>query len=56
MKKKPHMSDTFWQRKIRRDFEVIVCCLVGDMPGSVEDGTKDFILKTLDALDVGWLG
>ena len=30
--------------------------VVGHTPGSVEDGAKDFGLKTLDVLDVGWLG
>ena len=39
-----------------RDFEVIVSRVGGDIPGSVEDGTSDFGLDTLDALDVGWLG
>ena len=38
-----------------RVVEVIVCCVVRDIPGSVEDGEKDFGLETLDALDVGWL-
>ena len=38
-----------------RDVEVIVCRLVGNMPGSVEDGTKDFRLETLDVLDVSWV-
>ena len=36
-----------------KDVEVIVCRVVGDLPGSVADGTKDFGLKTLHALDVG---
>ena len=32
-----------------RDVEVIVGRVVGDVPGSVEDGTKDFGLETLGA-------
>ena len=32
----------------------IVCRIVGDIPGCVEAGTKDF--ENLDALDVDWLG
>ena len=36
-----------------RDVEVVVCRVVGDMPGSVEYCTNDFGLETLDALDVG---
>ena len=27
----------------------------GDLPGSVEVGTKDFELEILDALNIGWL-
>ena len=54
--------------KIRRNFwnldlmtsetvgMVIVCRVVGYIPGSVEEGAKDFGLETLDAFDVGWLG
>ena len=41
-----------------RDFryvEVIVYHVVGFIPGSVEDGTKDLKLETLDALDVAGL-
>ena len=34
-----------------RDVEVSEGRLVGDIPGSVEDSTKDFGLETLD---VGW--
>ena len=29
-----------------RDIEVIVCRVVGDIPGSVENGAKDFGLET----------
>ena len=36
-----------------RDVEIIVCSVVRDVPGSVEDGAKDFGLETLDVLDVG---
>ena len=36
-----------------RDIDVIVDRVVGDIPGSVEDGTKDFEVETLDAFDVG---
>ena len=36
-----------------RNVEVIVCPVVRELPGSVEDGTKDFGLETLDPLDVG---
>ena len=39
-----------------RDVEVILGRVVGDIPGSVEDVTKDFGLETLDAFVVGWLG
>ena len=39
-----------------RDVEVIVCLLVGDIPGSVEEGAKDFGLETIYALDFGCLG
>ena len=39
-----------------RDVKVIVGPLVGDIPGSGEDVTKDFGLETLDVIDVGWLG
>ena len=39
-----------------RDGEVIVGRVVGGIPRSVEDGTKDFGLETLDSLVVGWLG
>ena len=30
-----------------RDIEFIVCRIVEDIPGSVEDGTKDFGLKNI---------
>ena len=30
--------------------------VVDDKPWSYEDGTKDFVLETLNRLDVGWLG
>ena len=46
----------FYDFRDCRDGEVIVCRVVGDIPESVEDGTKDFGFETLDALDVGWLG
>ena len=36
-----------------RGVEVIVGHVIGDTPGSVEDGTKDFGFETLNALDVG---
>ena len=39
-----------------RDLEVIVDRAVGNIQGSVEDGTKDFGLETLDAIEVGWFG
>ena len=39
-----------------RAVEVIVCRIVGDIPRSFEDGTKDFAFETLDALDVGLFG
>ena len=42
--------------RVCRDVEVIVGRAVKDIPGSVEDGTKDFGLETLDAVDVGRLG
>ena len=35
------------------DVEVMVGRVVGDVPGYVKDGTKDFELETLDAWDVG---
>ena len=38
-----------------REVKVIVCSVVGDVPGSVVCGAKDFGLETLDALDVGRL-
>ena len=30
--------------------------VVGDIPGSAEDGTKEFGLETLETLDVSWFG
>ena len=30
-----------------------MCRVVGDLPGSVEEGTKNLVSKTLDALGVG---
>ena len=39
-----------------RDVDVIVCRVVGDTPGRVEDVAKAFGLETVDALDVGWFG
>ena len=32
------------------DVDVIVGCVAGDVPGSVEDGTKDFGLEKFDML------
>ena len=39
-----------------KDIEVFVCRVVGDIPGSIEDGEKDFELETLDSLDVCLFG
>ena len=36
----------FYDVRDCRDVEVIVCRVVGDIPGSVEDGTKDSGLET----------
>ena len=38
-----------------RDVDVIVGRGVGDIPGSIDDGTRGFGLEVLDALDVSWL-
>ena len=46
----------FWDLSDCRHAEVTMGRVVGDMPESVEDGTKDFGWETLDAMDVGWLG
>ena len=32
-----------------RDVEVMVCRVVGNIPGSVEDGAEDLVWETLDA-------
>ena len=43
-------------RNSNRDVDVIVDRVGGDITGSVEDGTKDLGVETLDALKVDWLG
>ena len=36
----------FDQFRDYKDVEVIVCHVFGDIPGSIEDGAKDFALET----------
>ena len=50
------MEKELWNFDICRDVEVIVGRVVGDIPRSVENGTKGFVLEYLNELDVGWLG
>ena len=38
--------------RVCRDVEVIVCRVVGEIPGSVEDGTKGFGFKNMDSLAI----
>ena len=44
------MASRTWELWNFRDLDFIVGRVVGDIPGSIEDGVKDFGLEILDVL------